>query len=146
MLPVILYRVSAVVLLLFAAGHQLGFRNVDPQWKADTAVAGMRDVRFPIQGFQRTYWEFFSGFGFFVTTLLLFSAYFAWCVGGLSPDARRQIVSLLWAFAIAYVVIAILTWRYFFMAPGLFASIVALLLVVAVVSVAMERSGAASVG
>ena len=67
----------AVVLLLFAAGHQLGFRNVDPRWNADTTVAAMRNVRFPIQGFQRTYWEFFSGFGFFVTTLLLFSAYFA---------------------------------------------------------------------
>jgi len=71
MMPVILYRVSAVVLLLFAAGHQFGFRQVDPQWKADTTVAAMRDVRFPVQGFQRTYWEFFSGFGFFVTTLLL---------------------------------------------------------------------------
>jgi hypothetical protein len=47
------------------------------------------------------YWEFFSGFGFFVTTLLLFSAYFAWYVGGLLPEARRMLASVLWAFAIA---------------------------------------------
>ena len=131
MMPVILYRVSAVVLLLFAAGHQFGFRRVDPQWKADTTVAAMRDVRFPVQGFQRTYWEFFSGFGFFVTTLLLFSAVFAWQVGGMSPDLRRMLAPVLWAFAIAYVVIAALTWRYFFVAPGILATIVALLLVVA---------------
>ena len=135
MIPVILYRVSAVVLLLFAAGHQLGFRRVDPSWNAGTAVAPMRDVRFTVQGFQRSYWEFFSGFGFFVTTLLLFSAYFAWYVGGLSPDARRMLAPVLWAFAIAFVVIAALTWRYFFMAPGIFATIVALLLVIAAMSV-----------
>jgi hypothetical protein len=134
MMPVILYRVSAVVLLLFAAGHQFGFRQVDPQWKADTTVAAMRDVRFPVQGFQRTYWEFFSGFGFFVTMLLLFSAVFAWQVGGLSPDVRRTLAPVLWAFAITYVVIAALTWRYFFMAPGILATIVALLLTVAALS------------
>ena len=41
-----------------------------PGWeRRDDAI--VRDVRFPVQGFQRTYWEFFSGFGFFVTTLLL---------------------------------------------------------------------------
>ena len=63
-------------LALLAARPECGwsytaFRQVDPQWKADTTVAAMRDVRFPVQGFQRTYWEFFPGFGFFVTTLLL---------------------------------------------------------------------------
>ncbi|HKW47764.1 MAG TPA: hypothetical protein VJN70_09975 [Gemmatimonadaceae bacterium] len=146
MMPVILYRVSAVVLLLFAGGHQLGFRVVDPSWKADTAVDAMRGVRFPVQGFQRTYWEFFSGFGFFVTTLLLFSAYFAWSVGGVSADARRMLSPLLWAFAIAYVVIAILTWRYFFLAPAVLATLVALLLVIAAASVAMQPSATASVG
>ena len=145
-MPVIFYRVSAVALLLFAAGHQFGFCHTDPQWNADTTTAAMRYVRFPVQGFQRTYWEFFSGFGFFVTTLLLFSAYFAWYVGGLSPEVRRMLASVLWAFAIAYVVIAILAWRYFFMAPGIFATLVALLLVIAALTVAMERSATASVG
>src|SRR6476620_5143587 len=131
MLPVILYRVSAVVLLLFAAGHQYGFRQVDPTLKADATVAAMRDVRFLIQGFQRTYWEFFSGFGFFVTVLLLFSAVFAWQVGGLSPEVRQTLAPVRWVFAIAYVVIAALTWRYFFMAPAILATLGALLLAVA---------------
>jgi hypothetical protein len=131
MLPVILYRVSAVVLLLFAAGHQFGFRHVEPEWKADATVAAMRDTRFLVQGFERTYWEFFSGFGFFVTVLLLFSAVFAWQVGGLSPDVRQTLAPVRWVFAIAYVVIAALTWRYFFMAPSILATLVALLLVVA---------------
>jgi hypothetical protein len=44
------------------------------QWKADTTVAVMRDVRFPVPVFSETYWKFFLGSGFFVTTLLLFFA------------------------------------------------------------------------
>ena len=136
MIPVVLYRVSAVILLLFAAGHQFGFRRADPKWNADTALGAMRGVHFPVQGFQRSYWDFFSGFGFFVTALLLFSAYFAWYVGGLPPETRRMLTPVLWAFAITYVVIAILTWRYFFMAPGIFSTIVALLLVAAAATVA----------
>jgi hypothetical protein len=91
-------------------------------------------------------WEFFSGFGFLVTTLLLFSAFFAWQVGGLSSEARRMLAPVLWAFAIAYVVIAVLTWRYFFMAPDILATIVALLLVIAAASVVMERSGRVPIG
>jgi hypothetical protein len=146
MMPVIFYRVSAVLLLLFAAGHQFNFRTVDPSWNAGTTVAAMRDVRFAVQGFQRTYWEFFSGFGFFVTTLLLFSAFFAWYVAGLPPEVRRMLASVLWAFAIAFVIIAILSWRYFFVVPGIFATLISLLLVIAVVSVGMERNATASVG
>jgi hypothetical protein len=35
----LLYRVSSVLLVLFAVGHTIGFRHVDPKWNAD-AVAG----------------------------------------------------------------------------------------------------------
>jgi hypothetical protein len=73
----VLYRVSAVLLVLFALGHQIGFRQVDPSWNADAVAGAMQSVRFEVQGFDRTYWEFFSGFGFFVTTLLVFSAVLA---------------------------------------------------------------------
>ncbi len=27
-----LYRIAAVLLVLFAAGHTVGFRRVDPRW------------------------------------------------------------------------------------------------------------------
>ena len=60
----ILYRISSVLLLLFAVGHTFGFRQNNPEWGAG-AVGLMRSVDFDAQGFTRTYWDFFSAFGLF---------------------------------------------------------------------------------
>jgi hypothetical protein len=125
----LLYKVSAVLLVLFALGHSLGFRKVDPRWNADSVVSGMRSVNFDVQGFERSYWDFFSGFGFFVSVLLVFAAILAWQLGSMPSDALAAIPLVRWSFAICFVVITALTWRYFFIAPGVFSSLVALGLV-----------------
>jgi hypothetical protein len=127
----LLYRLAAVLLLLFAAGHQVGFRQVDPQWGVTQLTDGIKTTHFEVQGFTRTYWDFFSGFGFFVTVLLLFSAILAWQLGGLPAATLATLRVILWSFAGCYVVIAVLTWRYFFMAPLVFAVLVAVSLALA---------------
>lgn len=124
------YRIAAVLLLLFALGHQLGFRQVDPAWNAGDVVRAMQSTRFVTQGFTRTYWQFFSGFGFLVTALLLFSAVFAWSVGNLKADLARALAPVLVSFAVCYVAVAVLTWMNFFIAPGVFATLVAAMLAV----------------
>ncbi len=127
----LLYRVSAVLLLLFAAGHQLGFRTVDPRWGITAQIDGLKSTYFEVQGAHRNYWSFFSGFGFFVTVLLLFSAVLAWQLAGLPVMTLASLRLVLWAFAACYVLIAVLTWRYFFTAPLVFSVLVALGLVLA---------------
>lgn len=127
----ILYRISAVLLLLFAVGHQLGFRKVDPRWGVASLVDGMKSTHFDVQGARRTYWDFFSGFGFFVTVLLVFAAVLAWQLASLPAATLAGLRVVLWAFAACYVIIAVLTWRYFFMAPVVFSVLVAIVLVLA---------------
>jgi len=34
------YHMSSILLVLFAAGHTLGLRRVDPRWGIDTIIAG----------------------------------------------------------------------------------------------------------
>ena len=126
----LLYRVASVLLLLYAAGHQLGFRRVDPRWNADATVTAMKET-FQVQGQTRSYWDFFSGFGFFCTGLLLFAAILAWQLGALSSDALSGLTLARWAFAVCFVGLTILTWRYFFPAPTIFSALVALALVLA---------------
>ena len=57
----ILYRISSVLLLLFAAGHTSGFPWSDPKWRVD--LGSMQSTHFYIMGFSRTYWDFYVGFG-----------------------------------------------------------------------------------
>ena len=128
MTPKILYRIAAILLVLFAAGHQLGFRSVDPAWKAEETVRSMRETPLLIEGFTRSYWGLYSGFGFFTTLFMLFSAVFAWQLARVSTGSRRELVTSRWAFAISYVAIAALTWSYFFLTPGVFATLIAVAL------------------
>ena len=46
----VFYRIAAVLLLLFALGHTLGFRQSDPSWGVDALVGSMRSIHFEIQG------------------------------------------------------------------------------------------------
>jgi hypothetical protein len=125
----LLYKVSAVLLILFALGHTIGFRQVDPRWNADGVVSGMQSVSFEVQGFRRSYWDFYAGFGFFVSVLLVFAAVLAWQLGSMPREALAAIPVIRWSFAICFVVTTAFTWRYFFVAPGVFSSLVALGLV-----------------
>jgi hypothetical protein len=47
------YRIAVVLLLLFAVGHTLGFRQSDPAWGVDTLLGSMRSIHFDVQGFSR---------------------------------------------------------------------------------------------
>ena len=127
--PKIFYRIASVLLVLFALGHQLGFQNADPQWHADSVIGAMQSVHFQVQGLNRSYWDFFSGFGYFVTVFLILAAVLAWELGGLRADALKAVR---WTFALAFLVITFLSWRYFFIIPLVFSGVIALCLIVAV--------------
>ena len=127
----LLYKVASGLLVLFAIGHTLGFRRADPRWGADSVVGSMRTTRFNVDGLSRTYWDFFTGFGLFVTVFLLFAAILAWELGGLAKDQLMPLLLVSWAFAIGFVCITLLSWMYFFIIPGVFSSVIGLCLVLA---------------
>jgi len=69
--PVLLLRVAAVISLLFAAGHTLGgVKSRSPIGETDV-LAAMRTFRFEVAGVDRSYLEFYRGFGFLLGVYLL---------------------------------------------------------------------------
>jgi hypothetical protein len=119
----ILYRISSVLLLLFAAGHTFGFRQNNPEWGADAVLASMRSVHFDAQGFTRTYWDFFGAFGLFFSVFLLFAAVLAWLLGGLPAETLPRVPSIA-ARAICFVAVTALSWRYAFTTPIVFSTLI----------------------
>jgi len=126
MTPVLFYRIASVLLVLFAAGHQVGFRQTKGMTGADAVVEQMKSVHFTVQGFGRVYYDFFVGFGYFVTAFLLFSALLAWQLGGLQPDVLVRIPVVTWGLAACFAAVTILSWAYFFAAPGVLATLATL--------------------
>jgi hypothetical protein len=120
----IFYRISSVLLVLFAAGHSLGFRNRVPAWKADEVVGLMRSVHFDAQGFTRTYWDFFSAFGLLFSVFLVFTAALAWILSSLPTETLARIRSIAWALATCFVAVTALSWRYAFTTPLVFSAVI----------------------
>jgi hypothetical protein len=131
MKPSILYRIASVLLVLFTIGHTVGFQQTAGMIGADTVVGLMHSVRFPVQGFQRTYWDFYVGFGLFVTVFLLFSAALCWGLATASPDVLARMPAATWGLAICFAAVTILSWAYFFLAPGIFTTLITACLVTA---------------
>jgi hypothetical protein len=127
----LLYRIASVLLLLFAAGHTVGFLQIDPQWGVDSLIASMRSIHFDVLGSNRTYWEFYIGFGFFVTVFLVFSAVLTWQLGGLPAGTLALMRGTAWALAICFGAVAILSVRYFFVIPIAFSIVIFLCLLAA---------------
>ena len=124
MKPSTLYRIAAVLILLFAIGHTLGFLQHDPEWKVDSLLSSMQSIHFNIQGFSRSYWDFFVGFGLFVTVFLLFAAVLAWQLGGLAAETLARMRMIKWAFALCFAVFIVLSWRFFFAIPLVFSVLI----------------------
>ena len=127
----IFYRIAAVLLLVFAAGHTLGFRQSDPKWGADALVASMRSIHFNVQGFNRTYWDLFVAAGFSVGVFYLFAAILAWQLGGLPAATLALMRGTTWAFALCFAVITVVSWRYLFIMPVAFSVVITLCLTAA---------------
>jgi len=133
----LLYRIASVLLILFALGHTLGFRRVDPRWKLDSIIAALRSTHFEVQGLNRTYWDFYVGFGLFVTILLLFTAILTWQLGGLPKDHLSEMRVVGWSLAACFVVVTFLSWKYFFIVPVIFSGVVAICLILAALASGM---------
>ena len=125
------YRIASVLLLLFAIGHTLGFRQNNPEWGVSSVIDLMRSIHFDAQGFNRTYWDFFTAFGFFFSVFLLFSAVLAWQLAGLPAEIFARMRSTAWALAICFAAVTALSFRYAFTIPVVFSTLITLCLIAA---------------
>ena len=127
----VFYRIAAVLLLLFAIGHTVGFRQSDPQWGVDALLGSMRSIHFDVQGFSRTYWDFFVAAGLSVGVFYLFTAILAWQLGGLPAETLALMRGTAWAFAACFAAITVVSWRYLFILPIVFSVVITLCLIAA---------------
>ena len=127
----VFYRIAAVLLLLFAVGHTLGFRQSDPKWGVDALLGSMRSIHFDVQGFHRSYWDLFVAAGFSVGVFYLFAAILAWQLGGLPAATLARMRGTTWAFALCFAVIAVVSWIHLFIIPIAFSILITLCLAAA---------------
>jgi len=125
------YRIASVLLVLFALGHTLGFRESDPKWGVDTLFGLMRSIHFDVQGFSRTYWDLFVAAGLSVGVFYFFAAILAWQLGGLPAETLSLMRGTVWAFAVCFAAITAVSWTYLFILPIVFSMVITVCLIAA---------------
>ena len=111
-------RALAGVLVFFTIGHTIGvLKPPAAGTPAAAMLATMGSVHFPIMGFERSYGEFYRGFGLFVSLEFAILAVLAYQVSGLSRRHPKQALPMAITLQAACMASAILSWLFFFAAP-----------------------------
>lgn len=120
------YQIAAVLLILFAAAHTVGFLKFTPPSPEGVAVRdAMNNVHFQIKDHSYSYGDFYRGFGFFITAYLLFSSFLAWHLGGVAAKSPQVLGALSWVFCAVQVASLILSLIYFGAAQAISSGLVA---------------------
>jgi hypothetical protein len=113
-----LLRVAAVITFLYFAGHTAGIPWTPAVGPAQMpALEAMKSRAFNVDGFTRTYWDFYFGFGVIISVYVLTLALVLWQLGSLAQTDAVRVRPIIASIFVAFVVNAMLAWKYFFTVP-----------------------------
>jgi hypothetical protein len=140
MRTVLFLRIASVLTLVHAALHTIGGVFGKPAPGAQqVAVAAMKANEFAVMGVMRSYWDFYMGFGLVVSVFLTMEAIVFWQLGSLAKMDAVRLRPVLATFLVGYLCAAVVSYRYFFVAPVIVEILIALCLGLAI---AFARQGA----
>lgn len=131
MTTAVLLRISAVISLLFAVGHSLGgLKRWSPMGENEVLKA-METVRFDTMGVNRSYLDFFMGFGWSLSVAMLLQSVLLWQLASLARSDAAQVRPMIAAFALATLAGGVIAWLFIFPVPALFSAALLIVLVAA---------------
>lgn len=124
------YKIATYLLVLFFAGHtgggMIGQKSMGPS--SDAVFESMKSVHFDFNGADSTWYGFWFGFGITASIFLLLSAVVAWQLERVPLEHWPSVELISWAFVVSHVGNTAISWKYFFTGPGVFGTLITLLL------------------
>jgi hypothetical protein len=129
----LLLRIASVISLLFTAGHTLGGLKKWSPMGDNEVLRAMTAVRFETMGANRSYLDFFMGFGWSISVAMLLQTAVLWQMASLARTNAGQVRPMIAAFALAALANGVIAWRFIFPVPALFSGALFIALVAAYV-------------
>ncbi len=126
-------RIASVVSLLFTAGHTLGGLKKWSPMGENEVLKAMTATRFDTMGANRSYLDFFMGFGWSISVAMLLQTAVLWQMASLARTHPAQMRPMIAVFALATLASGVIAWRFIFPVPALFSSVLFIALVAAYV-------------
>lgn len=124
MRPSLLLRIASIAMLLFAAGHTMGGLQF---WSpaGDTEILkAMGSFRFDVQGVNRTYLDFYLGFGWTISVYLFLQAVLLWQLAPLAGVEPHRVRPLLVSFLVAWIAATVISSLLIFPLPAVLSAVV----------------------
>ena len=131
MTTTVLLRIASIVSLLFTAGHSLGGLNKWSPMGENDVLKAMTNMRFQTMGANRSYLDFFMGFGWSISVFMLLQTVLLWQLASLAGSDPVRVRPIIAVFALATIVSCVIAWRFIFPVPALFASVLVIVLIAA---------------
>src|SRR5215467_2539714 len=114
MTTTLLLRIASVISLVFTAGHSLGgLRKWSPMGDNDVLRA-MTAVRFDTMGANRSYLDFFLGFGWSISVAMLMQTVLLWQMASLARTNPASVRPMIVVIGLATIASAVIAWRFIF--------------------------------
>jgi hypothetical protein len=133
MTTTLLLRIASIISLIFTLGHTAGgLRKWSPMGDNEVLRA-MTAVRFDTMGANRSYLDFYMGFGWSITVAMLMQTVLLWQMASLARTNPASVRPMIAVIALAAVASGVIAWRFIFPVPALFSSALVIALVAAYV-------------
>lgn len=133
MTATVLLRIAAIISLLFTAGHTMGGLKKWSPMGENAVLKAMTDVRFEAMGANRSYLDFFMGFGWSISVAMLLQSILLWQMATLVRHDAASVRPMIAAFVFAQLASGIIAWHFIFPVPALFSVILLVPLVAALI-------------
>jgi hypothetical protein len=126
-------QIASVISLIFTLGHIAGgLRKWSPMGDNEVLKA-MTAVRFDTMGANRSYLDFYMGFGWSIAVAMVMETAVLWQMATLARTDPVSVRPLIAVIALATIASAVIAWRFIFPMPALFSIILVILLAAAFV-------------
>ena len=130
----LLLRIAAVISLLFAIGHTMGGLKKWSPMGENEVLKTMESVHFDVMGTSRSYLDFFMGFGWSISVLLLLQSVLLWQTASLARSNATQARPMIAVFALATLASGLIAWRFILPVPALFSAVLLIVLIAALMT------------
>jgi hypothetical protein len=138
------FRIAAVLMLLFAAGHTFGFLSFRATTDEGRAVFdAMNRVHFSEGRSTFSYGDFYKAFGLTITVAQLFFAWLAWTLASMSRQGAVGVKEIAWGMAALEFAGLLLSVKYISTPPAVFSLIATLCFAMGAMSLKKTMAAAA---
>lgn len=139
--PRLLLRIASLLTLAFCAAHMAGMPWTPVTGPGERAVMqAMQSDHFAVMGFDRTFRDFYVGFGVIIGAYLLLQGIVLWQLAAVSATQPAGVRPIIATFCLSFAANAIIDWKFFFPAALIMAAAVAVSLAVSWISLRVPQS------